>query len=216
MTLDPHSTDRTLGFEHVYEPAAHPDAPTLLLLHGTGGDEHDLLPLVPLLLPNAGVLSPRGPVSEHGMPRFFRRLALGLFDQEDLARRTEELRRFADTAATTYRFDRANVIAVGLSNGANIAANLILSHGKVLRGAVLFRAMPTREDPPSADATGVQVYMNSGQRDGLITPAQTGALAEQLRVAGASVTLAWDDAGHELTREALAAAAEWLKTMALG
>jgi len=211
MTPDARSPDPMLGFEHVYEPAAHPDAPTLLLLHGTGGDEHDLLPIVPLLLPNAGVLSPRGQVSEHGMPRFFRRLALGVFDQEDLALRTEALLRFVDTAATSYGFDRANVIAVGLSNGANIAANLILSQGNVLRGAVLFRAMPTRDDAPSADASGVQVYMNSGQRDRLITPAQTGALAEQLRVAGASVTLAWDDAGHELTREALAAAAEWLK-----
>src|SRR5690349_24069796 len=115
----------SLGFIHVYEPAARVDAPTLLLLHGTGGDEHDLLPLVPLLLPNAGVLSPRGPVSEHGMPRFFRRLAPGVFDLADLERRTADLLAFLDAAAREYGFVRDRVVAVGLSNGANIAANLL-------------------------------------------------------------------------------------------
>jgi phospholipase/carboxylesterase len=203
--------DVPLAFTHVYEPPARPGAPTLLLLHGTGGDEHDLLPLVPLLLPDAGVLSPRGPVSEHGMPRFFRRLAPGVFDLEDLARRTKDLRDFIDAAATHYGFDRAHVIAVGLSNGANIAASLILSYSEVVRAAVLFRAMPTREDSPASDAKGVDVYMSSGRLDRMISPALAERLADQLRVAGASVTLEWDDSGHELTREAITAAAGWLK-----
>ena len=150
-----------LGFAHVYEPAASADAPTLLLLHGTGGDEHDLLPLVPLLSPNAGALSPRGNVDEHGMPRFFRRLAPGVFDMEDLAKRTDELRDFIDAAAAHYGFARDRVIAVGLSNGANIAANLLLTHGPVVRAAVLFRGMPTRDAGPFAQAAGVDVYMSS-------------------------------------------------------
>jgi phospholipase/carboxylesterase len=205
-----------LGFIHVYEPAADAAAPTLLLLHGTGGDEHDLLPLVPVLLPNAGVLSPRGPVSEHGMPRFFRRLAPGVFDLDDLARRTDDLLAFIDAAATTYGFPRDRVVAVGLSNGANIAANLLLSHGSVLRAAVLFRGMPTRDDVPTAQANGTDVFMGSGRRDRLITPVLTEKLAEQLRVAGAAVTLDWDDAGHELTREAVMAAAGWLRELTSG
>jgi phospholipase/carboxylesterase len=221
-----------LSLIHVYEPAAATGAPTLLLLHGTGGDEHDLLPLVPLLLPNAGVLSPRGAVSEHGMPRFFRRLAPGVFDMEDLEQRTSELRTFIDTAAVHYGFDRANVIAVGLSNGANIAANLILSYGAVVRAAVLFRAMPTREGPwgttflgtdarpvrrspqDEGGTSGVDVYMSSGRRDRMIATTQAEQLAEQLRDAGASVTLEWDDAGHELTREAIVKAAAWMKAVA--
>ena len=200
----------SLGFIHVYEPPAAAEAPTLLLLHGTGGDEHDLLPLVPALLPNAGVLSPRGPVSEHGMPRFFRRLAPGVFDLDDLARRTGDLLAFIDAASRAYGFARDRVIAVGLSNGANIAANLLLSHGSVLRAAILFRAMPTRDDGPVGDASGTEVFMGSGRQDRLITPVLTERLAEQLRVSGATVTVAWDDAGHELTRAAVMAAAEWL------
>jgi phospholipase/carboxylesterase len=201
-------------FTHFYEPAARPGAPTLLLLHGTGGDEHDLLPLVPHLLPDAGVLSPRGQVSEHGMPRFFRRLAPGVFDLDDLTQRTEDLRDFIDASATRYEFDRANVIAVGLSNGANIAANLILTYGAIVRVAVLFRAMPTRDEAATVDATSVDIYMSSGRRDRMISPDLAERLAGQLGSAGAAVTLEWDDAGHELSRGAVTGAAAWLKTRA--
>lgn len=205
------SADADPGLVHVYEPAAVAGAPTLLLLHGTGGDEHDLLPLVPHLLPNAGVLSVRGAVLEHGMPRFFRRLAPGVFDMEDLANRTDELRRFVDAAATRYGFARNNVIAVGLSNGANIAANLLLTHGAVLRGAVLFRAMPTGTAAAPDLARGVGVYMSSGRRDSMISGDMTEQLAIQLREAGAAVTLQWDDGGHQLTRMAIDGAHAWLE-----
>ena len=199
-----------LGFAHVFQPPATPDSPTLLLLHGTGGDEHDLLQLVPMLMPNAGVLSPRGKVSEGGMPRFFRRLAPGVFDLEDLALRTRELRAFIDAAAEVYGFARDRVIAVGLSNGANVAADLLLSFGPVLHAAVLFRAMPLRETAGATIPASVGVYMASGRRDRLIPTEMTEALATQLRTAGASVTLAWDDGGHELTRQALDGARQWL------
>lgn len=209
-----------LALQHVYEPPARhspesghaparDDAPTLLLLHGTGGDEHDLLPLAPLLLPNAGVLSPRGNVLEHGMPRFFRRLAPGVFDVEDLQARTEELLHFIDAASAQYGFARNRVIAVGLSNGANIAANMLLTHGPVLDAAVLFRVMPVREGP-DASLPSTEVYMNSGRRDRMITPALTQQLADRLQAAGATVTLEWDDAGHELTRGAVDSARRWL------
>lgn len=202
--------DVDLGLVHVYEPAAAAGVPTLLLLHGTGGDERDLLPLVPHLMPNAGVLSVRGAVLEHGMPRFFRRLAPGVFDMEDLARRTDELRRFIDAAAAHYGFARDQVIAVGLSNGANIAANLLLTQSAVLRGAVLFRAMPTGTVAADGVARGVEVYMSSGRRDSMISADMTELLAQQLRDAGADVTLDWDDGGHQLTRAAIDGAREWL------
>jgi phospholipase/carboxylesterase len=201
-----------LGLVHVYEPAAADGAPTLVLLHGTGGDQHDLLPLVPHLLPNAGVLSVRGAVIEHGMPRFFRRLSPGVFDMEDLAHRTDELRRFIDEAAMHYGFARDNAFAVGLSNGANIAANLLLTHGAVLRGAILFRAMPTGTSPVANAARGIGIYMSSGRRDQMISVEMTESLAQQLRDAGANVTLQWDDGGHQLTRTAIDGARAWLET----
>ena len=205
------SGESHLGLVHVYEPAAAVDAPTLLLLHGTGGDEHDLLPLVPHLLPNAGVLSVRGAVLEQGMPRFFRRLAPGVFDMEDLAHRTDELHRFVDAAAAHYGFARDHVIAVGLSNGANIAAHLLLTQGAVLRGAILFRAMPTGATVTVGGAGGVGVYMSSGRRDSMISTDMTERLAQQLREAGAAVTLEWDEGGHQLTRTAIDGARRWLE-----
>src|SRR5689334_22618027 len=126
-----------LDFEHVYEPPATASADTILLLHGTGGNERDLLPLGRMLTPGAALLSPRGKVLEHGMPRFFRRLAEGVFDEEDLNARTYELADFVTAAATAYRFDPRQVIAVGYSNGANIAASTLLLRPDVLAGGVL-------------------------------------------------------------------------------
>ena len=151
------------------------------------------------------------------MPCFFRRLAPGIFDMEDLAHRTDELRRFVDTAAAHYGFARDQVIAVGLSNGANIAANLLLTQGAVLRGAILFRAMPTDTVAVSGAARGVGVYMSSGRRDSMISADMTELLAQQLRDAGAAVTLDWDDGGHQLTRTAIDGARNWLlRTIAHG
>ena len=141
MTTTPQSAE-SLGYAHRWVPGDGTTPKTLLLLHGTGGDEDDLLPLGRALLPGAAMLSPRGNVLERGMPRFFRRLAEGVLDQEDLARRTEELARFVDAAAAAYGFSRDGVIAAGFSNGANIAASLLLRRGAgALRGAALFSPM---------------------------------------------------------------------------
>src|SRR5580765_6422182 len=130
-----------LGFEHVFRAPASAHAPTLLLLHGTGGNEHDLVPLADTLAPGAGVLSPRGKVLERGMPRFFRRLSEGVFDLDDLRIRTHELAAFVAAAATHYGLDPKGIVAVGFSNGANIAASTLLLEPGVLAGAILFRAM---------------------------------------------------------------------------
>ncbi len=203
-------TNESLGFVHVFERPASADAPILLLLHGTGGDENDLVPFGRALAPEAGILSPRGKVLEGGMPRFFRRLAEGVFDVDDLRRRTWELADFVAGAADAYGFDRARIVAVGFSNGANIAAGLLLLRPEVLAGAILFRAMvPLVPDPvPALPATPVLV--SNGRDDPFAPPAETERLVALLRSAGARVTLEWQAAGHNLTPRDVRGARDWL------
>ena len=199
------------GFAHNYLPG-EPDGSgvTLLLLHGTGGNEDDLIPLGQQLLPDAAILSPRGKVSEHGAPRFFRRLAEGVFDHEDLLFRTHELSDFVGQAANEYGFDRSKLVAVGYSNGANIAASLMLLHPDLLRAAVLFRAMVPFEPEETADLSGVAVFLAAGRRDTMIPPDNTQRLAEILQEAGADLDLSWKNTGHPLTYEEIEEAREWL------
>ncbi len=202
------------GFVHVYEPPVRAGASrTLLLLHGTGGDEDDLLALGRALDPEAALLSPRGPVLENGMPRFFRRLAEGVFDLEDLARRTDELGHFVEEAGTLYGFDVAQLCAVGFSNGANIAASLLLRRPGLVRRAVLFRAMVPFEPATPPGLHGARVFMSSGRADPVAPPALAERLAAVLRAAGADVTLRWDEDGHSLPRDAVEAARDWLRRL---
>jgi predicted esterase len=203
-------TGDDLGFVHVFRPSAAVDAPVLLLLHGTGGNEQALLPLADALVPGAGVLSPRGKVLEGGKPRFFRRLAEGVFDLEDLVHRTHELAAFVDRAATHYGFDRRRVVAVGFSNGANIAASLLLLEPATLGGAILFRAMvPIVPDQLPAIAH-TPVLLSNGRMDPLISLEETERLAALLRRAGADLTLEWQPRGHELTTADVDQARDWL------
>lgn len=203
------------GFEHTFIPSEIDDAPTLLLLHGTGGNEYDLLDLGDALLPGAARLSPRGTVLEHGMARFFRRLAEGVFDLDDLKQRSEDLSRFVGEAAETYSFDPSRVIAVGYSNGANIAASLLLLHPGVLAGAVLFHAMVPIVPEPLPSLTGVPVFMGSGRQDTMIPAVQAEKLQQMLTSAGASVTGHWEEGGHALNRQEVAAATQWLQQIDL-
>lgn len=208
-------TGDDLGFIHRFLPplpGARPAAGiTLLLLHGTGGDEGDLLPLGRALLPGAALLSPRGQVLEQGMPRFFRRLAEGVFDQEDLRRRTEELAAFVDAAGGHYAFDRAGVVAVGFSNGANIAASLLLRHPGTLRGAVLFSPMLPFEPDALPDLGAAAVFVGAGTRDPIAPLEQAERLSALLARAGAAVTLHREEGGgHGLTQREVAAARRWL------
>jgi phospholipase/carboxylesterase len=197
-----------LGFVHRFVPGA-PGAPVLLLLHGTGGDENDLLPLGQALVPAAARLSPRGKVLENGMPRFFRRLAEGVFDLDDLRRRTHELGEFVEAADRAYGLGGRKPIAVGFSNGANIAASLLLLRPGTLGGALLIRPMVplVPESPP--DLRGVPVQINAGQVDPLVPPAQSEALAKLLTDAGATVRLRRVAGGHALTREDLETGKDW-------
>jgi predicted esterase len=200
-----------LGFAHVY----HPGEPTLLMLHGTGGDEHDLVPLARAIDRNAGVLSPRGKVLERGMPRFFRRLAEGVFDVEDLKFRTSELADFIGAAASHYAFDSGRVIAVGFSNGANIASSLLLLRPGVLSAAMLFSPMVPLDVPTLPDLTGVPVFIGAGRADPMVDPTNTQRLVDMLHEAGASVTVRWKAGGHELTRDDVDAGREWYSKLGL-
>jgi phospholipase/carboxylesterase len=203
-----------LGFVHRYIPstaqAGAASSATLLLLHGTGGDETDLIPLGATLLPGAAVLSPRGKVLEGTAPRFFRRLAEGVFDQEDLARRTEELAHYIEAAVRAYQLDGDNVFAVGLSNGANIAASVLLRHPGLLRGAVLLSPMVPFEMDAPPDLTGTGVFIGAGRTDPIATPEHVERLAGLLRRAGADVTLHWHLGGHTITQSEVEAARRWI------
>jgi phospholipase/carboxylesterase len=201
---------RDLGFAHRFFPGEEgaPGA-TLLVLHGTGGDENDLVPLGRELAPGAAILSPRGKVSEYGAARFFRRLAEGVFDHEDLVFRTHELADFVEAAADEYGFDPSKLVAVGYSNGANIAASLMLLHPGLLRAAVLLRAMVPFEPEEMPDLSGIPVFLAAGRMDRMILPENTGRLAEILRGAGAEVDLRWRDTGHALTYEEVGEATKW-------
>lgn len=207
-----------LGFVHRYLPPAagseSAGSTTLLLLHGTGGDEEDLIPLGRALLPGAGILSPRGKVLERGAPRFFRRLAEGVFDQQDLALRTEELARFVEAATATYGLDRDRIVAAGFSNGANIAASLLLRRPTLLRGAVLLSPMMPFEPEPLPDLSGRAVFIGAGRTDSISPVAQAERLADVLRRSGADVTLHWHPGGHAVTPGEMDAARRWIEQRA--
>lgn len=200
-----------LGFNHRYVPATHPGLPPLLLLHGTGGDENDLLPLGPRLLPGAALLSPRGKVLENGMPRFFRRMAEGVFDVEDIKARAAELAQFIRATGKAYGI--AQPVAVGFSNGANIAAALLLLDPDVLRGAVLIRAMLPFEPKPPPTLKNKPILMLSGARDPIMPSAAVERLAAVLTATDAAFTRKVLPAGHNLTPEDISIAATWLESI---
>lgn len=196
---------------HRFTPGEGKNASTtLLLLHGTGGDEHDLVPLGASLLPGAATLSPRGAVSERGAARFFKRLAEGVFDLEDLALRTQHLIQFVNGAVEKYGLDRSRLVAVGLSNGANIAASVLLTTPGVFSHAILFRAMVPFEPKQPTKLGGTPVLLSSGEWDPIATPTQARRLQSLLTAAGAVASINFFNAGHELTRDDVLDAAHWI------
>ena len=199
-----------LGFVHVFVPAQKPMSPTLLMLHGTGGDERDLLPLGGELWPGAALLGVRGKVLENGMPRFFRRLAEGVFDVEDLKSRTEELAQFIDAASERYEFSKKRLIAVGYSNGANIASSLILLHPHYLAAAVLFRPMVPLVPDFIRDLSHLFVFIGAGRLDPIVPSGQVEELAAIFESGGADVTISWHQGGHELGKDDVRSAKTWL------
>jgi phospholipase/carboxylesterase len=184
---------------------------TLLLLHGTGGNEDDLISVGKMLSSSASLLSPRGKVLENGMPRFFKRLAEGVFDIEDLKFRTKELADFVMGASKVYGFDLNRTIAMGFSNGANIAASLLLSYPETIKGAILFRAMVPFIPDSLPDLSGKKVLLSAGTSDPIVSKNQIEGLLKILQKSGADVILKWQQAGHNLTQTDISNAKEWLE-----
>ena len=201
-------------FIHHFTPSPNGSPRTLLLLHGTGGDENDLLPLGAMLDPDAARLSLRGKVLENGMPRFFRRLAEGVFDEEDIRFRAQELTEFLQSATQERHLDPTGIVAVGFSNGANIAASLLLLHPNVLQAAILMHPMVPLVPEPTPNLEGVSVLITAGRRDPLVMPQETERLANLLRDAEAETEVFWEDGGHTLTQTEADHARKWLSRLA--
>jgi phospholipase/carboxylesterase len=198
------------SFVHRFEPGVEGETRTLLLLHGTGGDENDLIPLGQTVLPGAAILSPRGRVLEGDLPRFFRRFAEGVFDLENLYAEATALGEFVSQSATRYNFELEKVIALGFSNGANMAHSLMMLHPNVVQDSVLIRAMTTLPDFKPSGLEGKHVFLSSGRVDPMTPVDDAEFLANQLRSGGADVTHHWVDAGHNLTRAELGTIHDWL------
>jgi len=200
-----------LGFIHRYVPAADPaTADTLVVLHGTGGDENDLISIGQAIAPGAAILSPRGNVLENGAPRFFKRLAEGVFDPKEVKSRADELARFIRGAVVTYRLDPARVYALGYSNGANIASTVMLVEPGVFRGSVLLRPMLVYDPPEQNDLSDTAVFISAGRMDPIVPVESVEKLVKLFESAHSNVTVKWQLAGHSLVPSEVREASEWL------
>jgi phospholipase/carboxylesterase len=209
---DPRAHDpKALSLTHDFREGA-PDAPVLLLLHGTGGDPQDLVGLGRQISPNSALLAPAGPVSEHGAARWFRRLAEGVFDIDDVIARTHQLADFILAARESYGLGGRRLIAVGFSNGANIATALTLLRPDVLREAILFASMVPVPDPPEHDLTGTRVFLSNGQRDPMAPLDAAKQLVAALQERGAQVRENWHVGGHQITMDGIEEAAKWIES----
>jgi predicted esterase len=200
-----------LGFIHRFLPAEDSaNGETLVVLHGTGGDENDLIGIGQAIAPGAAILSPRGNVLENGAPRFFRRLAEGVFDPKEVRSRAEELARFIRAAVITYRLDPTRVFALGYSNGANVASTVMFVEPGILQGAILFRPMLVYEPTERKDLSGSAVFISAGRMDPIVPTASVERLVELFELAHAEVTLKWQLVGHNLVPSEVSEAANWL------
>lgn len=195
--------------QHIFRQGTDQSKPVLLLLHGTGGNEQSLLQLAEMIDPASAVLSVRGNVLENGMPRFFRRLAEGVFDEEDLRFRTKELHDFLDEAAQQYNFDRQNIVAIGYSNGANIAASLLYHYDNALKGAILHHPMVPLRNVTLPNLSNVDVFIAAGANDPMCVPEEATDLQQVLQQAGAQVDIHWENNGHQLTMTEVQATKAW-------
>ena len=197
------------GFIHRFVAGEDPTVGTLLVLHGTGGNENDLIGIGQAIAPGAAILSPRGNVLENGAPRFFKRIAEGIFDPKEVRSRGEELARFIRAAAVTYRLDPARIFALGYSNGANIASTVMLIEPDIIQASILLRPMVVYEPPEKNDLSGSSVFISAGRMDPIVPTASVEQLAELFRSANADVTLKWQLAAHNLVPNEVREAAEW-------
>jgi phospholipase/carboxylesterase len=203
---------QSLNLIHKYIPSKDSSNHyTLLLLHGTGGNENSLIPISEIILPGAAVISLRGNTIENGMPRFFRRISEGVFDLEDLKVRTKELAKFIEDSSMKYGINSNNVVAVGYSNGANIALSVILSHPGLISKAVLYHPMIPFVPASSPDLSGTNILITAGTNDPIVDSEETNNLYAMLKSYGANIEIYWHDIGHNLTREEISRTKEFLK-----
>lgn len=201
------------AYQHLFEPGTDASAPPLLLLHGTGGTEHDLLRLGRAISPGSALLSPRGNVKERGAARFFARLAEGVFDPAEVVARTHELANFVVAATKRYAFDSARLVAVGFSNGANIAGTMMLLRPEILAQAILLRGMVVLDQPAAPGSlAGKRALLLNGNVDPLVPLDHPPRVAEVLRAGGAEVAVTVLPASHQFTSQDLAAAQTWLRS----
>jgi phospholipase/carboxylesterase len=200
-----------LGFIHRFVPAEDPaSGETLVVLHGTGGNENDLVGIGQTVAPGAAILSPRGKVLENGAPRFFKRLAEGVFDPKEVRSRAEELTHFIRAAIRKYDLDASRIYALGYSNGANIASTVMFIQPELLQGAVLFRPMLVYEPGEQADLSGAGVFISAGRMDPIVPVKSVERLVKLFELSRAEVTLKWQSAGHNLVPSEVREAADWL------
>jgi predicted esterase len=200
-----------LGFIHRFRPSSAPGSPdTILVLHGTGGNEDDLVGIAQTVAPGAAVISPRGKVLEGGAPRFFRRLAEGVFDPAEVRARGDELAKFIRAATKRYSLDSKRVFALGYSNGANIASTVMMLDPGVIRAAILLRPMLVFEPEEKNDLSGTAVFVSAGRVDPIVPTASVDKLVELLETRGAEVTLKWQLGGHNLVPSEVKEAEDWL------
>ena len=197
------------GFIHRFVPGEDASVETLLVLHGTGGNENDLIGIGQAIAPGAAILSPRGNVLENGAPRFFKRIAEGVFDPKEVRSRGEELARFIRAAAVTYRLDPSRIFALGYSNGANIASTVMLIEPGAIQASILLRPMVVYQPPEKSDLSGSSVFISAGRMDPIVPTASVEQLAKLFRSANAEVTLKWQLAAHNLVPTEVREAAEW-------
>ncbi|MDP0500266.1 MAG: dienelactone hydrolase family protein [Verrucomicrobiota bacterium JB022] len=197
-------------YQHLFERPSVAGAPVWVLLHGTGGDAHDLVPVVDRINPGAGHLALQGPVLEGPMRRFFKRLREGVFDQESLRVETSRLDAFLARAVEAYRLQDVPLVGLGFSNGANLLASYLLSGGKHLGGAVLWRPM-TPYQPVETRVGQAPVLMLSGTHDGMATREDVEGLARLLAVGGAAVDHQFLPAGHNLLHEDFDRTVRWVQ-----
>lgn len=201
---------------HLYQQGTYENfnhSPVFVLFHGTGGNEYDLLPLMKLIDKKASILSLRGNVLEHGMPRFFRRLSEGVFDLEDLEFRTKELHEFLIEASTTYQFGMHQLVLMGYSNGANIIGSYLFTYGNHVKNAILFHPMVPRRDREVKELSDVNVFIGAGQNDPICPPQEAHDLQNMLEEKNAKVHLHWESGGHQLTREEVEQARHWFEEL---
>ncbi|KGD66982.1 hypothetical protein LG45_16340 [Flavobacterium aquatile LMG 4008 = ATCC 11947] len=197
---------------YVYKSSGNPEAMTLLLLHGTGGNEHDLIPLATYFGSDINILSLRGNTNENGMPRFFKRLAMGVFDEEDLEFRTHEMVTFIKELAEKEKFDATKIIALGYSNGANIAGATLFLHPNFLAGAILFRPMlPFHHQEIQFNFNKTPIFLSSGNQDTMVSSGEIENYVEALNFAGFDVTNFTINTGHNLSQLDLDLAVEWFQ-----